>query len=93
MNARTVLLLVSAALLACGLMASSGMSQGLYSQAQNDEGREEYTKQVVDNCNVPWAGCVNVCNTLPDPNQRAVCIANCNNARNICIKNGMDNYH
>jgi len=49
----------------------------------------ERSKRVQANCNTAWTGCANVCNTLHDPNQRALCISNCNNARNQCIRKNL----
>ena len=51
--------------------------------------QHERSKHVQANCNTAWTGCVNVCNTLADANQRALCISNCNNARNQCIKKNL----
>jgi hypothetical protein len=49
----------------------------------------ERAKRVQANCNTQWTGCVNVCNTIANPSQKAVCIANCNNARNQCVKKNL----
>jgi len=49
-------------------------------QQNNDQQR----RRVEANCNMNWQNCAGVCNTIADPNQRAVCIANCNNALNQC---------
>lgn len=46
------------------------------------------SRHVEANCNMGWTNCANVCNTVADPNQRALCILNCNNARNQCVKKG-----
>ena len=49
----------------------------------------ERSKRVQANCNTAWTGCANICNTVADPNQRALCISNCNNARNQCIRKNL----
>ena len=36
------------------------------------------------NCNMNWQNCAGVCNTMANAQQRAVCVANCNNALNQC---------
>lgn len=52
-------------------------------------GDHDRAKHVQANCNTAWTGCSNVCNTVADPNQRALCISNCNNARNQCLRKNM----
>jgi hypothetical protein len=37
------------------------------------------------NCNVQWSNCVAVCNQFTNANQRAMCIASCNNGLNQCM--------
>lgn len=49
----------------------------------------ERAKKVQANCNTQWTGCVNVCNTLGNPSQKALCIANCNNAKNQCVRKNL----
>lgn len=46
-------------------------------------------KRAQNNCNTVWTGCSNACNTIRDPAQRAVCVANCNNARNQCVRRNL----
>jgi hypothetical protein len=45
--------------------------------------------RVQANCNTQWTGCSNVCNTNRDPSQRAVCVANCNHARDLCVRKNL----
>jgi len=47
---------------------------------------QQHKRQEV-NCNNNWQNCVGVCNTIGNANQRAVCVANCNNALNQCKNN------
>ncbi|MFP5240191.1 MAG: hypothetical protein ACLGQW_10205 [Acidobacteriota bacterium] len=47
------------------------------------------SKRVQSNCNNVWSVCANNCNTIANATQRAVCIANCNHSRDLCIKNGL----
>jgi len=51
--------------------------------------QHERSKRVQANCNTVWSGCSNNCNTIGNPTQRAVCIANCNHSRDLCIKKGL----
>ncbi len=55
---------------------------GGYYQEDQSERRQ---RRQENNCKVTWANCVNVCNTNPDANQRAVCVYNCNNFYNQCL--------
>ncbi|MEF3697737.1 hypothetical protein [Desulfolutivibrio sp.] len=49
---------------------------------QADERRQSRGRQ---NCNAQWSNCVAVCNQFPNPSQRAMCIASCNNGLNQCM--------
>lgn len=53
-------------------------------QRQGHEGGEEDREHHKAECNVQWNGCVQRCNTMPNPYERAGCIANCNNFLNEC---------
>jgi len=48
-----------------------------------DDAYQHHKRQEV-NCNNNWQNCAAICNTMANPNQRAVCVANCNNALNQC---------
>jgi len=48
-------------------------------------------RRVEGNCNTQWTGCSNGCNTIKDPGQRAVCVANCNHARDLCVRKNLGN--
>ena len=55
---------------------------------RNDGNRDAYDRQrqrQEANCKLNWQNCAAVCNTIPDPAQRAFCVANCNNALNQCM--------
>ena len=45
---------------------------------------QQRQRQIEANCNMNWQNCAGVCNTMANPQQRAVCVANCNNALNQC---------
>jgi len=49
----------------------------------------ERAKRVQNNCNTSWTGCSNTCNTIRDPAQRAACVANCNHARDLCVRKNL----
>lgn len=50
----------------------------------NQDQYEHERRRMDTNCNLNWQNCAGVCNSMRDPNQRAVCVANCNNALNRC---------
>ncbi|MFP5238966.1 MAG: hypothetical protein ACLGQW_03955 [Acidobacteriota bacterium] len=58
-----------------------GRNREYYNDQDAYERRRRHEEAV---CNTRWANCVNVCNSMRDANQRAVCVANCNNALNQC---------
>jgi len=62
-----------------------GQPGGYYDE--NDSANSQRQRRVQTNCNMGWQNCVNTCNQVADANQRFACIANCNNARNICVNN------
>lgn len=45
---------------------------------------DQQRRRTEANCNMNWQNCAGVCNTMANPQQRAACIANCNNALNRC---------
>ncbi|WP_243363408.1 hypothetical protein [Fundidesulfovibrio terrae] len=51
--------------------------------------QHDRSRHVQANCNTVWTGCSNACNTNIDANQRAVCIANCNHARDLCVRKNL----
>ncbi|GFK92681.1 hypothetical protein NNJEOMEG_00507 [Fundidesulfovibrio magnetotacticus] len=55
---------------------------GSYGGYSNNAYQQNKRQEV--NCNNNWQNCVAVCNTIANANQRAVCVANCNNALNQC---------
>lgn len=59
-----------------------GPTYGGPHDAQAMERRRNRQRQ---NCNVQWTNCAAVCNQFPNPQQRAMCIASCNNGLNQCM--------
>ena len=57
---------------------------GRHDPSYDQDAAERRRRNQENACNVSWANCVNVCNSMRDANQRAVCVANCNNALNQC---------
>ncbi|GAB6036505.1 hypothetical protein JCM15519_10640 [Fundidesulfovibrio butyratiphilus] len=53
----------------------------------NYKAYEERRRKVEVNCTMGWQNCMNMCNASRDPHQRNMCVANCNNARNNCLRN------
>lgn len=48
------------------------------------ESYESYARRVQAQCNILWDRCARYCNTIRNANQRAACVANCNNELNEC---------
>jgi len=57
--------------------------QGGYSGG-NQDAYERRRRRIEANCNMNWQNCAAVCNQMANAQQRAVCVANCNNALNQC---------
>jgi hypothetical protein len=51
--------------------------------------QHERAKRAQANCNTVWTGCSNGCNTIANAAQRAVCVANCNHARDLCVRQNL----
>jgi len=61
-----------------------GYRGGRHDPYYDEDAAERRHRNQENYCNVAWSNCVNNCNTMRDANQRAVCVANCNNALNQC---------
>lgn len=57
---------------------------GTYYPSADQQAYEQRRRRIEANCNMNWQNCATGCNTIGNANQRAVCVANCNNALNIC---------
>lgn len=54
-------------------------------QYRGGQGSDYHRQRDIEaNCNMNWQNCAGVCNTMANAQQRAVCVANCNNALNQC---------
>jgi len=58
---------------------------GYYGGAHDYQADERRRNRIRQNCNTQWANCAAVCNQFPNPSQRAMCIASCNNGLNQCM--------
>ena len=50
----------------------------------DQQNQQQQQRRNEANCNMNWQNCAGICNTMHDAQQRAVCVANCNNALNQC---------
>ncbi|MFZ5427270.1 MAG: hypothetical protein ACOZEN_09855 [Thermodesulfobacteriota bacterium] len=57
--------------------------RGGYHGGQEDA-YERRRRRIEANCNMNWQNCAAICNQMANAQQRAVCVANCNNALNQC---------
>lgn len=56
-----------------------------YGGGHGEQAAERHRNRMRQNCNTQWANCTAMCNQVGNPSQRAMCIANCNNALNNCM--------
>lgn len=56
-----------------------------YGGGHDAQAAERHRNRQRQNCNVQWTNCVAVCNQFNNANQRAMCIASCNNGLNQCM--------
>lgn len=91
-----LLLLCAAALAGCEPTRGGYYDGGYYNRGgyypgyggggygADEDAYERRRRRIEVNCNANWQNCAAVCNQFADPNQRYVCVANCNNALNQC---------
>ncbi len=53
-------------------------------QPEYQRRREHVRRQHLQNCNVQFNNCMVTCNAIPEPNNRALCVNNCNVQRAQC---------
>ena len=53
-------------------------------QPRRGESEASFRNRLMAQCNTQWNRCASRCNMARNPNMRAVCVSNCNNALHEC---------